>query len=312
MNSDYHGVLLVNKPLQMTSHDVVAEVRRAVHQRRVGHCGTLDPLADGLLVVCVGSATKIARHLTGYQKTYLAEISLGMVSETYDREGLDPDQTPQPIPSMSLAELDQTLDMFRGTIVQKVPAYSAVHVNGQRLHRLARRGEEVTRPERQVRVHSLVIDDYAPPLLRVVVTCSSGTYIRSLAHDIGETLGCGAYLRSLRRQAVGRFLLDDAMSLGEVRHRHDESSLSERLLRVDQALDLSAIVVTSDFGEKVLQGRTLRAQDVLSVEGDFEAGEEILLKSELGLALAVGLAGVSSAELDRTDTVLFEYKRVLN
>ena len=312
MNSDYHGVLLVNKPLQMTSHDAVAEVRRAVGQRRVGHCGTLDPLADGLLIVCVGSATKIARHLTGCQKTYQAEIYLGMVSETYDSEGLDSTQTPLPVPPISLAEFDKVLDNFRGTIVQKVPAYSAVHVNGQRLHRLARRGVVVDRPERQVRVHSLVIDDFTSPSLRIVVTCSSGTYIRSLAHDIGKALGCGAYLKSLRRLAVGRFLLDDAISLGEVRQHHDESSLSELLLRVDQALDLSAIIVTDNFGSKILQGRTLQPDDVLSVQGDFKAGDEVLIKSEEGLALAVGLAGVSSTDLDRTDTVLFEYQRVLN
>jgi tRNA pseudouridine55 synthase len=312
MNSDYHGVLLVNKPLAMTSHDAVDEVRRAVGQRRVGHCGTLDPLADGLLVICVGSATKIARHLTGCQKTYQAEIYLGMVSETYDSEGLDETQTAQPVPPMSPGELDKILDVFRGTIVQMVPAYSAVHVNGERLHRLARRGQAVTRPERQVQVHSLIVDSFVSPSLRLTITCSSGTYIRSIAHDIGQLLGCGAYLKGLRRQAVGRFLLDDAMSLREVRQHHDDSSLSDRMLRVDQALDLSAIVVTDDFASKILQGRALQPDDVATIDGTFEAGEEILLKSEQGLALAVGLAGVSSADLEQTEAALFEYRRVLN
>jgi len=312
VSDSYHGVLLVNKPLQITSHDAVAEVRRTTGQRRIGHTGTLDPLAEGLLVLCVGRATKIAQHLSGRQKTYQAEVRLGLASRTYDAEGLDPEQAPLPVPDMTKAELNTRLERFRGHITQTVPAYSAVQVDGQRLYKLARQGRAVDLPEREVVIHRLEIVAYDGPTLKLCITCSSGTYIRALAHNIGEELGCGAYLKHLRRDSVGCLHLDDALSLSDVSHYHESRQLSAKLLRMDQVLDLSAVVVSADFAECIVTGRPLTTADVVNTEEPFESGDNIVLKSEQGLALAIGRARVGSDQFGRVEGELFEYKRVLN
>jgi len=312
VNDGYHGVLLVNKPLRMSSHDAVGEVRRAVGQRRVGHTGTLDPLADGLLVMCLGRATKIARHLSGRDKVYLAEIHLGLTSSTCDAEGLDPDQSPSEVPDLTVVELDSRLERFRGHIKQTVPAYSAVQVDGQRLYKLARKGHAVELPEREVDIHRLEIISFAPPILKLKVTCSSGTYIRTLAHDIGQELGCGAYLSQLRRESVGDLHLRDALTPENLRRSHESGELSDRLLRIDQVLDMGAVIVQASFADRIVTGPPLRSDDVASIERPFDSGETILLKNEQGLALATGRARVASDEFTRADGDLFDYERVLN
>lgn len=208
---------LVDKAAGPTSHDIVARARRRIGRRvKVGHCGTLDPFATGLLVVLVGRATRLAPYLSGLDKTYLATVRTGFVSATLDPEGpIEPSGTPA-----SAEDVARVLPSFLGSQTQRVPALSAVKIDGERLYEKARRGEEVALPERQVEIRSLrLVEDLGDGVVRIEVRCSKGTYIRRLAGDIGERLGCGAYCAELRRTAVGALSVLDAVAVEEVAPR---------------------------------------------------------------------------------------------
>jgi tRNA pseudouridine55 synthase len=208
------GFLNINKGPGLTSHDVVAKVRRIVRQKRVGHAGTLDPLATGVLPVALGKATRLLEYLSDADKAYLAELTLGAASDTYDREGV---VTPVPdVPMPPLEELQRALDSFRGEIDQLPPMYSAVKVGGKKLYELARSGVEVTRTPRRVIIHRLDLKAYEPPMVWLFVECSKGTYIRSLAHDLGAALGTGAHLHALERTRHGPFNLEEAVTLDKL------------------------------------------------------------------------------------------------
>lgn len=307
------GVLLVNKPTGLSSHDVVQKLRRILGQRKIGHTGTLDPLATGLLVICLGKATKIVRFLTGWDKSYEAVVFLGLRSRTFDREGINESDVAQAPPSMSNDEMESILDRFRGEITQTVPAYSSVQVDGQRLYKLARRGEDVTPPTRQVVIKELRLLKYDSPRMSLLVKCSKGTYIRSLADDIGQAIGCGAYLDSLQRISVGNLHLEDSLTLEEIQERQRAGTLDASVLPCHEVLDYSAIRVTDGFSKHVVEGLELTDTDVVQIDGVFEAGDTILLKNEQGIVLAVGTAETSSNDFRRTtDRGLFEYMRVLN
>ncbi|MGD9694608.1 MAG: tRNA pseudouridine(55) synthase TruB [Thermoleophilia bacterium] len=205
---------LVDKPAGPTSHDVVAAARRRLPRRtKVGHCGTLDPFATGLLVLAVGRATRLVPYLTALDKTYLATLRTGFTSETGDPEGpVEPAGAPA-----SAGDLSALLPTFLGRTRQRVPAYSAVKVDGERLYRRARRGEAVEAPEREIEIHEIALaEDRGDGVFAVAVRCGKGTYIRQLAADIGEALGCGAYLTELRRTAVGAMSVEDAVAPDEV------------------------------------------------------------------------------------------------
>lgn len=208
------GIILVDKPVGPTSRNVVDDLRRKLDLPGPGHCGTLDPLASGLLVLVAGHATRVQDRLTGHDKTYEAKVVLGASSLTDDAEGpLTPESEPR-IPE--LAEVEQAIEGFVGEIEQVPPMHSAIRVNGERLYKAARRGEEREIPSRRVQVHSIQINSYDWPHLEVVVDCGSGTYIRSLARDLGEALGSKAYLGSLRRTRCGAFDIKEAKVLDDI------------------------------------------------------------------------------------------------
>ncbi|MEA3310046.1 MAG: tRNA pseudouridine(55) synthase TruB [Chloroflexota bacterium] len=221
------GIFNVNKPLHATSHDVVNIMRRLTGVQRIGHTGTLDPLATGVLVLLVGPATRLARFLSRAPKSYRAVIRLGGTTATYDAEGEILEHRPVRVNQATLAA---ALDNFRGELAQIPPMYSAIKINGQPLYKLARRGEELARPARQVTIHELELLVWESPDLTVRVHCSAGTYIRSLAHDLGKALGCGGHLRSLVRTAVGEFQLADSYTLDELSVLAAENRLHEALL----------------------------------------------------------------------------------
>lgn len=314
MNTDrIDGVLLIDKPLHCSSHDVVDTLRRITRQRRIGHAGTLDPLAEGLLVVCLGRATKIVRFLTGFEKTYQAEVCLGRTSVTYDAEGVDLELPANPIPDLSRTDIESVLSRFEGLITQRIPAYSAVRVNGEPLYKKARRGEEVAPLTREVTISDLRLLDLALPYLHIEVTCSSGTYIRTLADDIGRELGCGAYLSGLKRTRVGHLHLSDALTLDQADAAMTDAALDDHLLNYADALPYPAIRVTEAFRPHVIEGRTPGHDDINGHDGEFASQDTILMKSEDGAVLAIGQAGVDSAALaEPTDNRLFDYIRVLN
>jgi tRNA pseudouridine55 synthase len=210
-----HGFLNIDKPAGMTSHDVVAHIRRAARQKRVGHAGTLDPAATGVLVVALGNATRLIEYVQdATSKRYLATVFLGVTTTTDDAEGEV--LTTAAVPPLDRAAIEQALEPFRGEILQVPPMYSALHHQGRRLHELAREGIVVERAARPVTIERLELLDWDSPLLTLDIMCSKGTYVRSLAHDLGDSLGCGAHLRSLRRTAVGTFEIKDAVPLDTV------------------------------------------------------------------------------------------------
>ena len=204
------GFIVIDKPVGPTSHDVVGRVRRLSGVRRVGHAGTLDPLASGVLLVGLGRATRFIEYLVGLPKVYETTIRLGVATTTYDAEGEIVSERPV---ALTLDEIAAALDAFRGPIRQRVPAFSAVKRDGQPLYKQARRGETPDLPERDVTIYELEMLAWESPDLTLRVAASSGTYIRSLAHDLGQALGPGGHITVLRRTAVGEFTTAEAVTL---------------------------------------------------------------------------------------------------
>jgi tRNA pseudouridine55 synthase len=213
IESDFHGVVVVDKPAGPTSHDIVLVARR-LFRTKVGHTGTLDPIATGVLPIVLGKATRLSSYLQEGDKEYLATVRLGITTDTFDREGQT--LTVTPVPPFSATRLEDSLDSFRGTIRQQPPMYSAVKLKGEPLYKAARRGESKERKWREVSIFALTVEEQSEDRLRLRIHCSRGTYIRVLAHELGQRLGCGAHLENLRRTRVGAFALDRAVSLREL------------------------------------------------------------------------------------------------
>jgi tRNA pseudouridine55 synthase len=207
----FHGLIVVDKPAGWTSHDVVGRIRRLLKQRSVGHAGTLDPAATGVLPIAVGHATKTLEYLSDASKWYLAEVILGLETDSYDLDGHLVSMTD--VPPLSQHEIEALLAGFQGPQEQVPPMHSAIKIGGQRLYALARKGEIVERPARQITIQSIALVEWAAPVMSFVVHCSKGTYIRSIAKDIGDRLGAGAVLSNLVRLGVGHLTLNAAWSL---------------------------------------------------------------------------------------------------
>jgi tRNA pseudouridine55 synthase len=257
MGAGLHGILVINKEPGWTSHDVVAKVRRITGERKAGHTGTLDPAATGVLPVCLGTATKVIEHLQGTSKSYYAEVVLGVETDTDDLEGQILREAPAP--DLSAADLDQALAAFRGDIAQTPPRYAAIKVAGRKLYELARAGQTVAVAPRPVRINLLALLGWEPPVARLLVDCGKGTYIRSLARDLGQALGCGAYLHRLVRLRTGPFFLDQALTIAELEAAFDEMPWPELALHPDTALlDWPAIVLDEAGTLAWRQGKDLR------------------------------------------------------
>jgi tRNA pseudouridine55 synthase len=209
--SELEGVLLIDKPTGMTSHDVVDRVRRILHMKRIGHAGTLDPMATGLLIILVGKATKLSQYLMSLDKEYEGTIKLGETTDTQDADG-DVMLT-RPVPALTEVQLRETMATFIGDQYQTPPMFSAKKIAGVPLYKLARKGQEVDREPRFIRVSSFELTRCALPEFDVRLRCSKGTYVRTIAHDLGEKIGCGAHLSSLRRTATDRFHIGQAVPL---------------------------------------------------------------------------------------------------
>ncbi len=217
----YHGIIIVDKPSGMTSQDVVTVVRKAAGTRRVGHTGTLDPLATGLLLLMLGEATKLSEYLVGYDKTYEGTMHLGARSDTYDVEGRVEETDIDELPGIDA--LNEMAQDFTGEIEQIPPPYSAVKIKGKKLYEYARKGETVEAEPRPVRVDEYTLLGQEQNKATFRVRCSSGTYVRSLVHDLGAEAGCGALVEELRRTEIGDFNISEAISLEEVRESKAET-----------------------------------------------------------------------------------------
>ena len=288
------GVLLVDKPAGPTSHDVVARVRRLTGQRRAGHTGTLDPFATGLLVICLGRATRLARFLSGTDKSYRATIRFGFATDTYDRTGRpvarEGDRAPgAPEP----AQLEAALEAFRGVIRQTPPPYSAKKIAGKRAHALARAGEEVKLEPVEVTIHELELVELEGELAVVRLRASSGTYVRSLAHDLGGRLGTGAHLTELRRTRVGEFSVEDAVTLSAL-----EEGTGGSPIPADQALPhLPAVSVEPAAVERLAHGRAPAFREVTTPDVPLVAERVLRIVDDAGRLLAVAVPRPDSGVL---------------
>jgi tRNA pseudouridine55 synthase len=252
-----NGVVLIDKPSGCTSHDVVNRWRKHAATKRAGHLGTLDPLATGLLVLVTGTATRLAQFFEKEEKSYLAEIELGVVSDTYDADGnvqstgIAAPVNPQPI--------SDALNAFRGRFQQVPPPVSAKKVGGIRAYKLVRRNIEVELKAVDVNISELEVIGYEPPRLSLRVTCSAGTYVRSLAHDFGERVGCGALLAKLRRTRVGAFDVNDAYDLDRLRDLATQGRLGEAVISSGHLLPQMPTHYVDDLTEmQIRQGRDFR------------------------------------------------------
>jgi tRNA pseudouridine55 synthase len=273
------GVLVVDKPVGMTSHDVVQVIRNGTGLRRAGHTGTLDPRASGVLVVLVGPAVRLSEFVSASDKRYQAIIRLGSATDTFDADG----KVTQPEKQVNVTEdeFEKVLATFVGEIEQVPPPYSAVKVQGRKAYEMARKGEEVELAPRKITVHHLEVLEWAPPEVVIDVHCSSGTYVRSLANDLGTTLGCGAYLVGLRRTKSGRFSLRDATPLRKLQEAFNASNWYQYLIPAAEALaEWPAVELSPDDVENVRHGHRIKADPAAkpgSVRGVSTQGELVAL-----------------------------------
>lgn len=280
-----HGILNVYKEKGFTSHDVVAKLRRIVGQKKIGHTGTLDPDAVGVLPVCLGKATKLCDLLTDKDKTYEAVMLLGTVTDTQDTSG-------------EVLKLSDTGDLtqeavreavlsFMGEYDQIPPMYSALKVNGKKLYELAREGKVVERKARKVMIHDIEILDIDLPRVRMSVSCSKGTYIRTLCHDIGEKLGCGGCMESLVRTRVSRFSIEESLTLDEIEKKMTEGTLSDVLIPVDEMFAGYPKVTVIESAETGARNGGILSEKGVQKEKELSDDQKVRLYDERGNFIAL-------------------------
>ena len=271
------GVLVVDKPVGLTSHDVVQIIRKGTNIRRAGHTGTLDPRASGVLVILIGPAVRLSEYVSASDKRYQAILRMGMTTDTYDADGLITSTTPV---SVSEEQFSRALEKFVGEIEQVPPPFSAIKIKGRPAYDMAREGEPVDLQPRRITVYNLELLEWAPPEAVIDVYCSSGTYVRSLANDLGKELGCGAHLVGLRRTKSGRFTLRDAIPLKKMRESFDDGSWYRYLIPAAEALsDWPAVELIPEHVDLIRHGHRVPADIVEAemVRGISEQGELVAL-----------------------------------
>lgn len=265
-----NGIIVMRKEKGFTSHDVVAKMRGICKQKKIGHTGTLDPDATGVLPVCLGNATKLCDMLTDKDKEYVAQLQLGVETDTQDLTGQVLRESPV---TCTEEEVRQTVMGFRGDYMQVPPMYSALKVNGKKLYELARAGKEVEREARPVTIHEIEILELKLPVVRMRVVCSKGTYIRTLCADIGEKLGCGGAMKSLQRTRVGCFTLEQAVTLTQLEQVRDREGLEQVVLSADSVFaQCPALHIKQEFQKLLDNGNAFYPNQTLEGE-THSAGE---------------------------------------
>lgn len=280
----YHGIINIEKEAGFTSHDVVAKLRGILGQKKIGHTGTLDPDAVGVLPVCLGVGTKLCDMLNDQNKEYIAEFLLGVTTDTQDMSGTV--LTRQEV-NVTEDDVRETVYSFRGSYDQVPPMYSALKVNGKKLYELARAGKVVERKARCVQIEEIEILSMQLPRVRMRIVCSKGTYIRTLCDDIGQKLGCGAAMESLIRTRVGNFLIKDALRLDEVERLLREGRLAESIVPVEEMFsDLQDVRVSQDYLKQLRNGNCLALHMVqeknIPANGECVDGERVRVYNEQG------------------------------
>ncbi len=281
-NPPHHGIVLLDKPEGLSSNQALSRVKRLFATKKAGHTGTLDPMATGLLVLCLGHATRVCAHLLDADKGYLADVHLGVMTDTEDKEGAVIET--RSVPLLKKAEVEAVLAGFLGPLQQVPPMYSALKHKGERLYDLARRGKSVARPARAVTIHSLTVtdwrlDDPEKPGFSFEVACTKGTYIRSLVRDIGEALGCGAHLCGLRRTQAAPFHIDQASTLEQLEALEVEALL-DRLLPIQTALpDWPRVCLHLSDQHAFEHGRAIERSSVLEAD-DIPVGQWVCVLAD--------------------------------
>lgn len=247
-----HGIINVYKEQGFTSHDVVAKLRGILKQKKIGHTGTLDPDATGVLPVCLGKGTKLCDMLTDRDKTYQAVLLLGTVTDTQDTSGT---VLAQKEVTSTEEEVQEAIRSFTGDYEQIPPMYSALKVDGKKLYELAREGKVIERKARLVHIHEIRIDEAALPRITMTVSCSKGTYIRTLCHDIGDKLGCGGCMESLIRTKAGSFVIEDSITLGQIEELRDNGTLMDHITPIDEMfLEYPRVDIREEFHKLLYNG----------------------------------------------------------
>ncbi len=302
------GLLLVDKPKGISSHDVVDKVRQVLKIKKVGHAGTLDPAATGLLLICVGRATKLTPFLQDLDKTYQGKMVFGLTTSSLDEEGEVVEE--KNASSLSKEKVEELFSRFRGEIIQTPPMFSAVHYQGERLYELARRKQMVERSSRRVQIYELELLRFtlnSHPQVEFKVRCSKGTYIRSLCADIGEAAGFGAYQASLRRTSIGPFDLKQAKKFEEL----DKGLGEENVYSLKDALPYLPLVTVKAGAEKIVKwGGSLYLSHLDNLPPGLEKGERVRICSQEGQLLAVAVSLQEETHFYR-DKIGFKYLRVL-
>ena len=232
------GILLVDKPQGITSHDVVSKMRRVFHMKKVGHAGTLDPMATGLLLILIGKATKASQYLMSMGKEYTGTVRLGQITDSQDADGEMVEE--RPVPELTEEQVLAEMKTFMGDQYQTPPMFSAKKINGQKLYKLARQGKTVEREPRVIHISRFDLTKFALPELSFIVSTSKGAYVRTIAHDLGERFGCGGHLNELRRTAVGQFRIEKGSTIEELENM-SPSTLRKQLIPVIQAVPTHAL-----------------------------------------------------------------------
>ncbi|MCU0553188.1 MAG: tRNA pseudouridine(55) synthase TruB [Syntrophales bacterium] len=291
-----NGVVIVDKPAGITSHDVVDRVRKLLGEKKAGHTGTLDPMATGVLPVCIGEATKLASFLTGDDKVYEVTMRLGVRTDTQDMTG---QVLAEQEPRVTEADVREALEAFSGTITQVPPQYSAVKVRGKALYKWARKGIRVEPPARQVEIRAIRVLGVEMPRVRFDVTCSKGTYVRTLCADVGERLGCGAALETLRRTASGAFRLQDAVPLEGGSDAAIRERLEGAIIAPARALaGVDDIPVPPHLEERLMQGHQPDAEALAGLQiPSLAAGDVVKFTSGSGRLVALARMVVATEEI---------------
>ena len=277
-----NGILNVNKPEGPTSFSIVSKIKKLTGEKRVGHAGTLDPAASGVLPICVGHGTRVIEYLMENTKNYRAEIEFGKTTDTYDATGSL--TSIEDSSYLSRRQIETTLQNFIGEIQQVPPVYSALKWKGKPYYKLARAGIDIKIAARPVVIHTITILDWQFPVVTIDVTCGKGTYIRSLAHDLGQMIGCGAYMKSLERRAYGPFSITNAISIDELEESFAGKYWQRYIHPIDSVLlHLKAIVVNDDVRQDIRHGRTVDnkyiSTQMLTDESKPEESQEVLCRA---------------------------------
>ena len=290
------GLLIINKPKGCTSHDVVARLRRILSIRKIGHTGTLDPDATGVLCVCIGKATRYAQYTSESEKEYRAVMKLGEVTDTQDASGKVIKETKEF--NITVEQIHEAFKKFTGIIKQIPPMYSAVKVGGTPLYKMARKGEEIHREPREIQIKEINLIEYSGCFVRFDVRCSKGTYIRTLCNDIGDYLGVGAHMYSLERIASGDFNIKDSITLEEAEELSNKGQIESKLINIDEMVAwMPSVKIKESWYSAVKNGRGTPAESITEISGSFHKDSRLRIIDSRGEFLSIGSSLYNSDEI---------------